>query len=251
MRLRIPTNAESVRFRGEQVADFLPLGPAQDALQTWEVKLHRRIIGKYLLQATWQTPLAQAATNAVVRGVQALDANLQRGFVTVQSTGRLQLRTDPPPAVLQPAEWQSIPRPLRQDIEASTANYTFRLVEPAFQLALQLEHHEATKLLPARVNNILLTSVVSDEGVMLTQVKLSLIPGDKRLLHLRLPKEAQFWFAFVNQNGIWPWRQQEEILIPLEQQARPDAPSNVELFYSSRIGAPGARKLDLELVGPK
>jgi hypothetical protein len=215
LRIRIPTNAESVRFRGEQVADFLPVpGQVTNALQTWEVKLHRRVIGKYLLHATWQTQIAEAATNAVVRGAQAVDANLQRGFLTVQAGGRLQIRADAPPAALQPAEWQSIPRPLLQDIQAASANFTFRLVEPAYELPLQLERHEAAKLLPARVNLVTLTSVISDEGVMLTQVKLDLIPGDKRLLHFTLPPEARFWFAFVNQNGVWPWRDQDRILIP-------------------------------------
>jgi len=252
LRVRIPTNAENVRFRGEQVADFLPVpGQVTNALQTWEVKLHRRIIGKYLLHATRQSQIAEAATNAVVRGAQAVDANLQRGFVTVQSAGRLQVRADAPPAGLQPAEWQSIPRPLRQDIQAASANFTFRLVEPAYELSLQLDRHEAAKLLPARVNLVTLTSVISDEGVMLTQVKLDLIPGDKRLLHFTLPRDARFWFAFVNQNGVWPWRDQDRILIPLEQQSRADKPTSVELFYSSRIGAHGGRKLDLSLLGPK
>jgi hypothetical protein len=252
LRVRVPTNAESVRFRGEQVADFLPVaGQITNGLQTWEVKLHRRIIGKYLLQTTWQTPLAEAATNALVRGIEAADANLQRGFVTVQSGGRLQVRADTLPAGLQPAEWQSIPRPLQQDITAASANLTFRLVEPAYQLALALERHEATKLLPARVNNVTLASVISDEGVMLTQVRLELVPGDKRLLHFTLPNEARFWFAFVNQNGVWPWREQDRILIPLEQQSRGDKPATVELFYSSRIGSPGGRRLDLALHGPK
>jgi hypothetical protein len=93
--------------------------------------------------------------------------------------------------------------------------------------------------------------VISDEGVMLTQVKMDLIPGDKRLLHFTLPPEARFWFAFVNQNGVWPWRDQDRILIPLEQQSRAEKPTSVELFYSSRIGSPGGRKLDLSLLGPK
>jgi hypothetical protein len=252
LRVRIPTNAENVRFRGEQVADFLPVpGQVTNALQTWEVKLHRRIIGKYLLHATWQAQIAEASTNTVVRGAQAVDANLQRGFLTVQSGGRLQVRAEAPPAALQPAEWQSIPRSLLQDIQATSANFTFRLVEPAYELPLQLERHEAAKLLPARVNLVTLTSVISDEGVMLTQVKLELIPGDKRLLHFTLPPEARFWFAFVNQNGVWPWRDQDRILIPLEQQSRSEKPTSVELFYSSRIGAPGRRKLELALLGPK
>ena len=251
LRVLVPTNAESVRFRGEQVADFLPLpGTITNELQAWEVKLHRRMLGKYLLQATYQTPVGDQVTNYVLRGVQALDVNLQRGFVTVKSGGRLQVRVDALPNALQRTEWQSIPRALRQDIEAASANYTFRLVEPAYQLPLQLERHEATKLLAAHINSITLTSVISDEGVMLTEVRLEMVPGDKRLLRFSLPKDARFWFAFVNQNGVWPWREQDRILVPLEQ-SRAGKPVMIELFYSSQIGAPGGRHLDLALLGPK
>ena len=79
-------------------------------------------------------------------------------------------------------------------------------MEPSFSLPLKLERHEAAKLLPAHVNNITFTSVISDDGVMLTQAQLDILPGDKRLLNLTLPPDAHFWFAFVNQNGVWPWR---------------------------------------------
>ena len=103
--------------------------------------------------------------------------NLQRGFVTVQAGGRLQVDADALPAALQPAEWQSIPRALQQDLQAASANFAYRLVDPSFQLPLKLERHEAAKLLPARVNNITFNSVISDDGVMLTQVRLEMSAG--------------------------------------------------------------------------
>lgn len=248
----VPTNAENVRFAGDQVADFLPVPDGgKNGLQSWEVKLHRRVIGQYFLQLTYQTPLPANAAETTLRGVQVAEVNLQRGFVTVQSGGRLQVRVDALPAALQPAEWQSIPRVLQQDLTASSASYAYRLIEPAFDLPMKLERHEAAKLLPARVNSILLTSVIADTGAMLTEARLEILPGDKRLLHFTLPKEAKFWFAFVNQNGVWPWREGEEILIPLEQQAHSDKPVPVEIFFSSRVGAPGPRALDLQLFAPK
>jgi hypothetical protein len=40
-------------------------------------------------------------------------------------------------------------------------------------------------------------------------------------------------------------------LIPLEQQARGGGAMPVELFYTSQIGVPGRRALDLELLAPK
>jgi hypothetical protein len=86
---------------------------------------------------------------------------------------------------------------------------------------------------------------------MLTEARLELIPGDKRLLQVSLPTNAQFWFAFVNKNGVWPWREQDRLLIPLEQQSRVDKPLLVELFYSSRISSPATRSMDATLLGPK
>ncbi len=248
----LPTNAESVHFQGDQVADFLIVPDAlTNGLREWEIKLQRRVIGQYLLQVSYQTQLPDQASAAALRGVQVADVNLQRGFVTVQAGGRLQLRVESPPAALQPAEWQSIPRALQQDLPSASANFAYRLVDPSFELALKLDRHEAAKLLPAQVNNITLTSVISDNGAMLTQVHLEMLPGDKRLLKLTLPKGAKFWFAFVNQNGVWPWREDDQILIPLEKQSPGGKPVPVELFYTSETGAADRRQLDLDLLAPK
>jgi hypothetical protein len=86
---------------------------------------------------------------------------------------------------------------------------------------------------------------------MLTEARLEMLPGDKRLLSVKLPKDAKFWFAFVNQNGVWPWREKDEILIPLEQQSRNGKPVPVEIFYSSQVGQPALGSPNLELLAPK
>ncbi len=255
LRVALPTNAESVHFQGEFIADFLRVpGAVTNGRQSWEVKLQRRVIGAYRLQVTYQTLIADQAAETELQGVEAEDVNLQRGFVTLQAGGRVQV--SPPEAAslttaLQPTEWQSIPRALQQNLPAMSANFAYRLAEPAFTLPLKLDRHEAVKLLPARVNNLILTSVISDAGTMLTQVRLEMLPGDKRLLSVKLPRGAQYWFAFVNQNGVWPWRDGEAILIPLEQQSRRDQPVPVEIFYSSQVGQPGRGELDLQLLAPK
>ncbi|HEV2209167.1 MAG TPA: hypothetical protein VG167_10360 [Verrucomicrobiae bacterium] len=252
LRVFLPTNAESVRFEGDQVTDFLVIPDVRtNGLQEWEIRLNRRALGSYLLQATYQVPMAQTNDQLLLRGVQAADINLQRGFVTIQSGARLQLSADSTPTALQPAEWQSIPRILQQGLSATAADFTFRLVEPGFALPLKLQRHEAAKLLAARVNDITFHSVICDDGSMLTQVTLRLLPGDKRLLSLILPPNAHFWFAFVNDNGVWPWREQDRILIPLEQQSRRDQIVPVELFYTCKAGTATGRALDLSLNAPK
>ena len=252
LRVRLPARAESVQFKGQQIADFIKTdSPADGAMKSWEIKLNRRVLGPCLIQVSYQFPAGDTAGRADIQGVQAEGVNVQRGFLTVQAAGRLQVRAESVPAALQPSEWQSIPRALRQDLETAAANFTFGLVDSAFTLPLLVERREAAKLLPARVNSVILTSVVSDQGVMLTQARLEIIPGDKRLLQVGLPPQARFWFAFVNQNGVWPWIAQDQFLLPLEQQSKSGQTIQVEFFYSAQSGSSRPSALDLELLGPK
>src|ERR1051326_8834882 len=98
------------------------------------IQLHRqRFPAARLLQATYQTIMPDRAPETILRGVQAGDVNLQRGFVTLQSGGRLQVRVDTAPEALQPTEWQSIPRALQQDLRSAAVSFAYRLVEPSFQ----------------------------------------------------------------------------------------------------------------------
>jgi len=252
LRVLIPTNAEAVRFEGDELGTFQQTpGDAVNGLRSWEVKLRRRVIGQYLLQVAYQTPLPSQAAETTLRSVEAADVNVQRGYVTVQSDPRLQVMVDPVPEALQPTEWQSIPRALQKGLQSVAADFTYRLVEPSFLLPLKLQRHEAAKLLPARVNNITFRSVISDDGVMLTRTRLEILPGDKRLLSVTLPPEARFWFAFVNDSGVWPWRDGDKILIPLERQSAGNKPVTVEIFHGCRAGRADARSLDLSLLAPK
>ena len=250
--VRLPGNAENLRFRGDQVADFVPRSVQTNAvMKDWEIKLNRRVSGKFLLQVNYLQPLTATATNVVVGGIEAQEVNLQRGFVTVQSASRLQVRIEPIPAALQATEWTGIPHSLQTDLAGLTPSHAFRLVEPAFQLPLKLDRHGVAKLLPARVNRADLTSVVADDGTSLTHVQLSLVPGDQRLLRFSLPDAARFWFALVGQNSVNPWREGDQILLPLEQHAKTREPVTVEIFYTRQAGKAQSRTLDFNLAGPR
>ncbi len=252
LRLLLPTNADGVQFEGDQISEFVAEPTSgTNGLRAWTVSLRRRIMGAYLLRVSYQTLLPGNTTEFVLQGIQTADVNLQRGFVTVQSDPRLEVAANPAPPSLQTAEWQSIPRELQKDSPATAATLTYRVVEPSFELPLKLQRHEATKLLPARVESLSLNSVVSDDGVMLTQARLEIMPGDKRLLSLTLPPGARFWFAFVNDSGVWPWRDGTNVLIPLEQQANGRQSASVEVYYGSRPGGEARGDLDVEAEAPR
>ena len=69
----------------------------------------------------------------------------------------------------------------------------------------------------------------------------------------------------MNQNGVWPWRDQDQILIPLEQNSGAgilpangpagspshNQPETVEIYFSSDAGKADAGALALDLLAPK
>lgn len=249
--IHLPADAEAVRFTGDQVADAVKAAQPAGDLVEWEVKLHRRIIGNYRLQASYQWPLTNQTGSATVHGVQVKQVNLQRAYLTLRTGGRLQVNIPRLPAALQPVDWRSIPASLRAGAAATEGNFTFRAVEPEFQLTLGVVRHDAARLLPARVERSELTSTLSSSGEVLTEVRMSLQPGDKRTLRLKLPATARFWFAFVNDAGVWPWQEGDQILIPLEQHSKPNQPAVIEFLYSLPPRSAKGRVGDFDLVAPE
>jgi hypothetical protein len=239
-----PPGADGVRFSGELVADSIR-GAANTNL--WEIKLQRRIIGAHKLLVEWQSAARNEAALTVVGALQPRRVDLRRGFLTLRTSGRLQIGIPEVPAALQPGDWQTIPTSLRESA-GDEANHTFRVVESAFALPIRVVRHDVAQLLPARVVSTELSSVVSESGVMLTTVNMMLHPGDKRTLRFTLPEGARFWSGSVNQASVRPWIEEGQILLPLERATEPNAAVPVEFIYSTTLSGGKGR---LGLRGPK
>jgi hypothetical protein len=246
---QIPARAENVRFEGELIADSSRLEGAGDRAD-WELKLQRRVIGAYTVLVTYQLSLSNQADTLQISSVNVKNANLQRAWLSLRPTGRLQIEIPNVPAALQRAEWQSIPASLRRNREITESKDTFSALESSYELPITLSRHEVAKVLPARVESADLTSVLAPGGEVLTEGRLLLRPGDKRLLRLKLPSNGKFWYAFVNGQSASPWREDGEILLLLEKNSNPARPTSVEFFYTSPVGTQGAGKFNAQLSGP-
>jgi LysM repeat protein len=249
LRLQLPVNALGVHISGPQVSDAAPVDgqPGQ-----WLVHLQRRSIGALPLAVSYQLPPAGADNQLAITGLQTLGVDLQRGYVDVRSRGRLETRVAAPPPNLQATDWESIPAALRHDFDGNAPSQTFRAVEPGFTLPVQVVQHEAAKVLPARVESVHMRSLVASDGQLLTEVTVSLFPGDERNLAVTLPADSKFWFAFVNDKGVSPSQGEagkDEILLPLEPNPLPSEAATVEFLYQQK--APAGRAWDnANLAGP-
>ncbi|MGA2053467.1 MAG: hypothetical protein ABSH19_09160, partial [Opitutales bacterium] len=245
LRLQLPRGAVGVHIGGDQVSDTLP-----DAARpgVWIVRLARRALGAENLDVSYQLLPENANAPLALAGIQALDANLQRGYLALRARGRLETSVSNPPPALQPADWESIPVALRRNLDPAAASQTFRVVDPTFSVSVNIITHQAAEVLPAHVVSTDLRTLASRDGQLLTSASLRLFPGDKRYLHLKLPPGAQFWFVFVNDKGVTPSRVADEILVPLEANPLAGEPTTVEFLYAESF-ANGWTQADL--AGPR
>ena len=248
--IRLPSNADSVRFSGDHVVDFLKSEDESEDTVEWEVKLNRRVIDSYKLTVNYQVATPSQPDQQLVIGVRGTKVNLQSAYLTVRAGGRLQVEPAKVPAELQTIDWQSVPTELRRQAGPTGGSFTLRAIDPDYRLTVNVARHEAAEALPSRVESVELSSLVSDSGVMLTEARLTLYPGDERKLRVKMPQAANFWFAFVDGLSARPWNDREFILIPFESPADKGSPVLIEFLYSTPTTGKRGGQFDLNLGGP-
>ncbi len=247
---RLPEDAVGVRFRGNSVADAYKSEGGEPG--QWEAKLTRRFIGKLEVHVTYQTLVPEdAEIQRPIQGIILDNINLQRGFLNLRTGSRLELQLAGTPPALKAVEWQTVPRELKRGIGDAGIRHTFRVLESAYELPLQVIRHEAEDVLPARILATDISSVLSEAGIMLTEVRIQIQPGNKRHLGMDLPKDAKFWSAFVNKKSVWPWEEGGKILIPMEAGTIGGASSEIKFLYTSKVGKMLTDKVENQLHGPK
>jgi hypothetical protein len=236
MRVALPEAAEGVGFSGDQVIDFVKDAAAEDGRAVWEVKLDRRMIGKYQLTVSYQVSLAKDATGQPVdvRSLQAVDVNLQRGFISVRTEGRILLQPGSAPDGLYSVEWSQVPRSLKSALNLEETQLVYRSVKPA-TLSVVAQNQGIASVVAAQVVGGSFRTELSGSGNAVTHVRLKLRQGDERELRVTLPKDSEFWSAFIDGKGVLPWEDDGEVVIPLEKNPGEDSASSVEFYYQSPV----------------
>ena len=247
LRVSLPDAANGVGFSGDQVTAFDKGDTVEDGRAVWDVKLDRRMIGKYQLTLSYQVQVSEdaAGSKVEVQSLQAVDVNLQRGFISVRTEGRILLKAEPAPDGLYSVEWSQVPRSLKGALNLEETQLVFRSVKAA-TLSVTAQIQEIASVADAQVIDGEIHTELSGSGNAVTHVRLRLRQGDERELRVTLPKDSRFWSAFIDGKGVLPWEDNGEVVIPLEKNSGEDSVSVVEFYYQSSVG----KGEDMTLGGP-
>jgi hypothetical protein len=112
-----------------------------------------------------------------------------------------------------------------------TTALVYRYVRPGYKLALDTRRFDEAEVLQALVDSAKLTTVVADDGQMMTEMSLSVRNNGRQFLEVELPAGAKVWSAFVAGQPVRPSVRDGKLLLPIQQSGGDDGALTVELTY--------------------
>jgi hypothetical protein len=226
-RLKIPTAFRNVEISGANVRR------RDQNDDEWRIELQNKVVGVHVLTVTWEQPwnVKGQATEAVfdAAGVEAIGVERETGVFAVVSKSQLQIAPRSASAELVRADVQELPD-WAGHADASTV-LVYRYLRPGYKLSLAAQRFTQAEVLQALVEDARLTTVVADDGQMMTELALSVRNNGRQFLEIALPQGAQVWSAFVAGQAVRPSVRNGKLLLPLERGA--DTATAVELIYVS------------------
>lgn len=252
-RLRVPTNFANVEING---ADIRRRDQTNDL---WRVELQNKVRGSYTLVVTWDETRAAktnrtAADTLSFAGVQAVGVERETGSVVLLAKPPLQVTEASAPEPLVRIDVRELPAWAGVAAGANAAGevpvLVYRYLRPGYTLGVEVKRFDEAAVLQALVDNARFTTVVADDGQMMTEMALNIRNNGLQHLRIELPAGARVWSAFVAGQPVRPGRDGETLLLPLERSTSDDAPISVELTYVGSQAFPRT-KGDVKLETPK
>ena len=203
----------------------------------WRIELQNKIRGTYTLTVTWEQPWNVKDGALELMGLEATGVERETGAWAILAPPRLRLEPKALTTDLLKADARDLPDWAIPTLDPG-AVLIYRYLRPGYKLTLAAQQFEEAEVLQALVDSVQLTTVVAEDGQMMTQMSLAVRNNARQYLEVALPEGAQVWSAFVAGQPVRPSSHDGKLLLPMERSSG-DATVSIELTYVGATKFPG------------
>ncbi len=222
LRVRVPAGFKNVEITGANIRSREKTG------EVWRLELQNPTRGNYALTVTWDEPRPAKSRALELAGISADGVERETGLLAISAKAPLQV-SESSASDLQRVDagdfpdWAGSPD--------STMALAYRYVRPGYKLGLDVRRFDEADVLQALVDSAQFTSVVADDGQMMTEMSLSVRNNGRQFLEIALPAGASVWSAFVAGQPVRPSLRDGKLLLPIGATGADDGTMAVELTY--------------------
>ncbi|HEY2952333.1 MAG TPA: hypothetical protein VGK40_07115, partial [Verrucomicrobiae bacterium] len=258
-KVRLPAPWKNVEFTGPNIRRKEQAGPAPTDTNsvTWTISLQDKAWGGYTLVVTYDYQFDPKQAALDLAGTHALKVERETGSMAVTTAASLQLKARPaadPLRVIDPAELAETDRALI----TRPVLLAYRYTGDTFALTADVTRHDELNPLDAVADRTEITSVLTDEGQMLTQASFMVKNNDRQFQKFRLPAGATLWGCYVNNQPVKAEIMNdpkigEWLAVSLPRGANRDEAFAVDIKYEQKLASLKDRLLpqSIELAAPQ
>ena len=228
--IRVPAHWKNVEFTGANIRR------KENSGTTWTISLQDKAWGGYTLVVTYDHQFDPKAATLDLAGLHADKVERESGSMAITVAGNLKIEPQAaalPLRLIDPGELAEtdralITRPVFLAYRYEGSNYT---------LSASVKRHEEVPVLDAVADRTQITSVMNEEGEVLTQASFMVKNNDRQFQRFRLPVGAEFWAAYVNNQPVKAERDKEWLLVSLPRGASRDEAFAVDIVYAQKLGS--------------
>ena len=224
LRLKIPAALKNVEITGANIRRRDHTG------EVWRVELQNKVRGNYTLTVTWDQSRSAQTNLLDVVGLSVAGVERETGMVAIVAKAPLQ-STEASAVELLKLDTHEWPE-WAGAADANTA-LAYRYLRPGYKLAVDVKRYSEAEVLQALAETVHLSTVVAEDGQMMTALSVAVRNNGRQHLEVVLPPGARVWSAFVAGQAVRPSLRDGKLLLPLENAGSDDAALTVELTYVS------------------
>jgi len=221
--------------------------------------LQDKVWGGYTLVVTYDQQFDPHEAELVIGGLDCVGVERQTGTIAVTSAASLQIqeknsavKTNTIPTalatVLDRIDDAELAGPDRALITRPVL-LAYRFAGRDCSLSLGVTRFEELPVLDAAADRTQLTTVLTEDGQLLTQASFMVKNNDRQFQTFTLPTDAKFWSCYLDNTPIKPERNEGKLLVPLPRRTNRDVAFAVDLVYVQKIDSLKSRWLSPLALG--
>ncbi len=240
--LKMPSGVKNIEITGSDIRR------KDQTDNTWKIELQNKVRGTYMLTATWEMTWDGKAGTLDLPGVQALGVERETGFVAATAHSPFKVGPKEASVELSKIDPRDLPDWGRRVGEIPPL--AWRYLRAGYQLKVALQRYDEAEVLQAFVDTMQLSTVISEDGQMMTQMQLAIRNNARQYLEVTLPPGVtNVWSAFVASQAVHPSVKDGRLLLPLERSLGGNDTVSVELTYVGEAKFPQKRGR-VQLISP-